>query len=1148
MSRSRASRDWRPVVDPAREMIVTVISEPETVTEDQNNFFLFRRLDINTSITIDADVVFSDERDFSAVYGIIISPSAVIGRFDVFPALDVLNNAVMTGHAVQYAVGILSAPDLYFTNTGTLDVLSNNQAYGVDARRHIEVFNSGTISAVSRATYDQEWNSPPNLGIALQAFGTGYIVNTGLISGSHFAIRIGWADPLWEFYYEEPGFIHNFGDIVGAIWTTFGRDTVFNDGTIQGDVRLNLGTDLFDGSGGVIAGRVLAGPGDDEVHLGDSPDATAFGGAGQDTLTGGRGSQSLYGELGDDWLDGGEGSDLLWGESGDDRLILLGEDVASGGLGSDTFELRDLAFASVDGGAGTDTLAIGDARIDLASFLTDNRIASIEVVHLEGGTVYLDAQSLLTADVTTLHVSGHGTLLLGGAWTATDADAQSRSYASGGVTLRVDESVDATVDAVPDGLAVAITLQDAPAPDAVSDKPLDMADGPRSLVLWESATIDPDSAYRFVNNALDSPSGHAVILLARDPGPDNEVAPTLTNRADHAVQSVQIAESVWFRDRGVDVSVISGVSWNVVNYGDLTMGGYKASGVGISLQGLFDEDLYLHNHGDITLVADGLFAVGINAVAHDVLNTGSIALLVPDDDIGNTTTGIAISGGQVIDNTGELSIHARYAIGIEANGYDTGSRVTNTGTIVVNSADADGVGIQVMQGQSRDMTIVNHGTIIADTAIAGTFDPFPVEEGYFVTVRNTGRMDGEVVLSGGDDVLTNTGDGVIIGTVDAGDGDDRLTGGNGRDVFVGNGGDDALFGEAALELASDSLEAQLFRAYQVVFDRAPDAAGFDVFLAAMRLGQEDQESVLAQFVASEEFEATYGALSNLGFVEQLYRNVLDREGDAAGVEAFTAALDGGRSRASVVLEFANAPEFVALMALPTAAFASNVWISPADFAVFRAYQAVFDRAPDAVGFRLFSDAVALGALSIEAVTAEFVASPEFQDTYGDLANRAFMELLYQNVFGRQGDEAGLNAFTAALDAGDLTRAEVVAEFVQSFEFVAQTQTAALAFVDTIFDETADDQLVGASGDDMLYGGRGDDVFNYEDGHDTVLDFSAGNDTLRFRSLGEDFDTFDEVMAVAEQVGQDVVFTFSDTQSLTLLNVMLDTITVDDVTF
>jgi hypothetical protein len=40
-----------------------------------------------------------------------------------------------------------------------------------------------------------------------------------------------------------------------------------------------------------------------------------------------------------------------------------------------------------------------------------------------------------------------------------------------------------------------------------------------------------------------------------------------------------------------------------------------------------------------------------------------------------------------------------------------------------------------------------------------------------------------------------------------------------------------------------------------------------------------------------------GSLDDTAFVQQLYRNVLDREGEARGVEAWKGELQGGMSRA-----------------------------------------------------------------------------------------------------------------------------------------------------------------------------------------------------------------------------------------------------------
>ena len=397
-----------------------------------------------------------------------------------------------------------------------------------------------------------------------------------------------------------------------------------------------------------------------------------------------------------------------------------------------------------------------------------------------------------------------------------------------------------------------------------------------------------------------------------------------------------------------------------------------------------------------------------------------------------------------------------------------------------------------------------------------------------------------------DDLLDGqSGDDTLFGLT----GDDLLSGNQGRDSLNGGQDNDQLLGDAARSLSLDSLEGQLYRAFEAVFDRAPDAGGFNAFLTEMRLGNRTQEEVIAEFVMSAEFQQTFGALDNQAFIEQLFRNVLDREGDAEGIAAFTAALDGGRERASVVVEFANSPEFLQLTSLSSAAFATNVIINPAEAQVFRIYQAVFLRDPDEAGFTAFTNSIQAGVLTVEEITAEFVASEEFQITYGNLDNTDFVELLFANVLPGNMDAQGRADFIDALDAGTLTREAMVAEFVETFEFVQRMEGPAIEFVASTFTSSGD-TLDGGTGNDLLFGGRGADEFVFDTeggGADTILDFTAGTDLIDLGS-NTDFDSFAEVLAVAAQQGQDTILDFGGGNTLTLEGVILSELTAEDFGF
>jgi len=123
----------------------------------------------------------------------------------------------------------------------------------------------------------------------------------------------------------------------------------------------------------------------------------------------------------------------------------------------------------------------------------------------------------------------------------------------------------------------------------------------------------------------------------------------------------------------------------------------------------------------------------------------------------------------------------------------------------------------------------------------------------------------------------------------------------------------------ALNQSRAALQADMaddvFRIYRAVLGRSPDAAGFDAWTATMAQGR-DFGTVAQGFTGSREFQTRYGGLDDDGFVTLLYRNVLGRDPDAAGLAAWSARLAGGEARSTVVTGFAQSREFVAATADP----------------------------------------------------------------------------------------------------------------------------------------------------------------------------------------------------------------------------------------
>ncbi len=112
------------------------------------------------------------------------------------------------------------------------------------------------------------------------------------------------------------------------------------------------------------------------------------------------------------------------------------------------------------------------------------------------------------------------------------------------------------------------------------------------------------------------------------------------------------------------------------------------------------------------------------------------------------------------------------------------------------------------------------------------------------------------------------------------------------------------------------LNAQIVRLYDTVFDRAPDAGGLEFWNNASHTGF-GLRDLATFFISAPEFASTYGEPTNRGFVEAMYRNVLDRPGEAEGIAFWTNALDNGLAdRPQVVVGFSESAEHVQQMANP----------------------------------------------------------------------------------------------------------------------------------------------------------------------------------------------------------------------------------------
>jgi hypothetical protein len=103
------------------------------------------------------------------------------------------------------------------------------------------------------------------------------------------------------------------------------------------------------------------------------------------------------------------------------------------------------------------------------------------------------------------------------------------------------------------------------------------------------------------------------------------------------------------------------------------------------------------------------------------------------------------------------------------------------------------------------------------------------------------------------------------------------------------------------------------RMYDTTLDRQGDAPGIKGWLGALNGGM-SLKQMADSFTGSAEFQGKYGALDDISFVRQLYRNVLDREGEDSGVQAWHGGLKGGLSRSDIVVGFSESNEYMVKLA------------------------------------------------------------------------------------------------------------------------------------------------------------------------------------------------------------------------------------------
>jgi Domain of unknown function (DUF4214)/IPT/TIG domain len=238
---------------------------------------------------------------------------------------------------------------------------------------------------------------------------------------------------------------------------------------------------------------------------------------------------------------------------------------------------------------------------------------------------------------------------------------------------------------------------------------------------------------------------------------------------------------------------------------------------------------------------------------------------------------------------------------------------------------------------------------------------------------------------------------------------------NGASVFgqaLANGMSRATVAQQLLE--SQESDTDIIGAlYQQFLHRAADPSGVHSFLAVLQHGGTAQEITVA-LVSSQEYAVHCGGDADLSYVQQLYRDLLNRTADPSGLITFVTGLDSRQlTRARVVEDILDSNEY-----------RGDV--------VQGLYQTYLHRPADQGSLTAFTKLVANGGTD-EQVAAALAGSAEFFQDNGS-TNTGFLDALYLDALGRTPDAAGLSTWQRALQGG-ATRAQVAAAILGSTEYL-----------------------------------------------------------------------------------------------------------------
>lgn len=228
----------------------------------------------------------------------------------------------------------------------------------------------------------------------------------------------------------------------------------------------------------------------------------------------------------------------------------------------------------------------------------------------------------------------------------------------------------------------------------------------------------------------------------------------------------------------------------------------------------------------------------------------------------------------------------------------------------------------------------------------------------------------------------------------------------------------------------------VLRLYNLALGREADEKGFQYWNQRLLKKESTAAEVAQRFFFSKEFQSAQ--YTDIQYVKLLYRTMLGREADKAGLNYWMELLENGVSREYVFKGFAASQEFTSVckeygVERGSVSVSESRDKNPAVTGfVARLYTKMLGRSYDTDGLNYWCEKNASGMSIEEIATIGFLHSKELQNQ--NLSDSEFVTRMYQTFLNREPDEEGYQYWLAQLKSGKTTRDNLVYGFTHSKEF------------------------------------------------------------------------------------------------------------------